>query len=124
MSKLVWCLVLLVAAVVFVKPLRERVRPEVEIALNPLYNWTVRNEVKDIQRLVAREQATTGTIPKPSEFERFIDSREGAGASLDSWGEPYFLTLTRRTYTIASAGPDRERNTADDIRTEPAPRTP
>lgn len=122
MSKLVWCLVLLVAAVVFIKPLRERVRPEFELALNPLYEWTVRNEVKDLQRLVAREQATSGTIPKASEFQRFIESREGADAALDSWGEPYYLTLTRRTYAIGSSGPDRERNTADDIRTEPLPR--
>lgn len=124
MSKVVWFLVLLVAAFVFVKPLREKARPQLETALNPLYGWTVRNEVKDLQRLVARELALTGNMPKPTEFERFIASRQGPGAALDSWGQPYYLALTRRTYTVGSSGPDRTRNTADDIRTEPVQRAP
>ncbi|HEX8394067.1 MAG TPA: hypothetical protein VF665_17120 [Longimicrobium sp.] len=124
MSKVVWFLALVVAAFVFVKPLREKARPQLETAMNPLYGWTVRNEVKDLQRLVAREQALTGNMPKPSEFERFITSRQGPNAAVDSWGQPYYLTVTRRTYAVGSSGPDRRRNTADDIRAEPSRRTP
>lgn len=122
MSKVVWFLVLLVAAVVFVKPVRERARPHLESAMNPLYTWTERNEVKELQRLLAREQATLGTIPKAAEFQKWIASKQGEAAGLDSWGQPYYLTLTRRTYLVGSPGPDRTRNTPDDIRTEPVQR--
>jgi hypothetical protein len=121
-SKLFWLLALLVLAVVTVKPLRDRVAGHMEPALNPVYEWDTRNRVHDLQRLTARETSTGGQLPRPRDFEGFITRLEGAGAAKDSWGQPYYLTVTKRTYQVGSSGRDRVRGTSDDIVSAPAPR--
>lgn len=121
-SKLLWILVALIAAVVLVKPLRDRVAGHLEPAMNPVYEWNTRNRVHDLQRLLAREISVTGKMPRPREFHRFVAQREGDEAALDSWGQPYYLTLARRTYQVGSSGRDRVRGTSDDIVSAPAPR--
>ena len=122
MSKLMWILLFLIAAVVLVRPLRERVAGHMEPALNPVYEWNTRNRVHDLQRVMAREISVTGKLPRPREFRRFLEQREGDAAALDSWGEPFYLTLARRTYQVGSSGRDRVRGTEDDIISDPAPR--
>ena len=121
-SKLFWILLFVVAAVVLVKPLRERATPYMEPALNPVYEWNTRNRVHDLQRLTAREISTTGVLPKPRDFHAFISTLEGGKSAVDSWGQPYYLTVSRRTYQVGSSGRDRVRGTADDIVSVPAPR--
>ena len=121
-SKLFWILLLVVAAVVLVKPLRERASPYMEPALNPVYEWSTRNRVKDLQRLTAREISVTGDLPRPRDFQSFISKLEGGKSAVDSWGQPYYLTVGRRTYQVGSSGRDRVRGTADDIVSVSAPR--
>jgi hypothetical protein len=121
-SKLFWILLLVVAAVVLVKPLRDRASVHMEPALNPVYEWNTRNRVHDLQRLTAQEISAGGELPKPRDFHTFVSKLEGGESAVDSWGQPYFLTVTRRTYQVGSSGRDRVRGTADDIVSEPAPR--
>lgn len=121
-SKLFWLPLLVVAAVVLVKPLRERASGHLEPALNPVYEWSTRNRVKDLQRLTAREISVAGELPRPRDFHTFISKLEGAKSAVDSWGQPYYLTVSRRTYQVGSSGRDRVRGTPDDILSEPAPR--
>lgn len=122
LSRLVWILVLLLAAVAIFKPLRERALSHFEPALNPVYEWKAKNDVNDLQRAVMRELATGGPLPKAREFTDFLEQRAGPGSSIDPWGEPFYLSLTRRNYKVASSGPDRVRHTPDDIFATPAPR--
>ena len=121
-SKLFWILLLVVAAVVLVKPLRDRASPYMEPALNPVYEWNTRNRVHDLQRLTAQEISAGGELPKPRDFHTFVSKLEGGESAVDSWGQPYFLTVSRRTYQVGSSGRDRVRGTPDDIVSEPAPR--
>lgn len=119
MSRIMWLLVFLLGAVLFVKPLRDRARPQLEFALNPIYSWEAKNRVNDIVRVLVREQAAGSTLPKPREFQKFLADREGAEAALDPWGQPYFLFRDRRRFRVSSAGPDRRSNTTDDIHSTP-----
>jgi hypothetical protein len=121
-SKLFWILLLVVAAVVLVKPLRDRASVHMEPALNPVYEWNTRNRVHDLQRLTARELSAGGELPRPRDFHTFISKLEGGKSAVDSWGQPYYLTVSRRTYQVGSSGRDRVRGTPDDIVSEPAPR--
>lgn len=124
MGRILWILVFLLAAVLFVKPLRERARPQIEYALNPIYRWEARNRVKDITRVLVRERSQERSIPKPRDFQRFLSAREGPQAAVDPWNQPYYLVTTRRTFQVGSMGPDRQLNTADDILSPPEPLAP
>ena len=115
MTRLLGILVLAVAAVLLTPSLRERARPQIEWALTPVYRWETRNRVNDIHRVLVRERATGGQIPRPRDFPVFLEQREGAGASIDPWGEPFFLEADRTTFRVGSAGQDRARGTRDDI---------
>jgi hypothetical protein len=120
MSRIVWILVLLLGAVLFVKPLRDRARPQLEFALNPLYKWEAKNRVNEISRVLVRVRAEGSKLPRPRDFQQFLADKEGANAALDPWGEPYFLYRDQRVFRVSSAGPDREANTTDDIHSTPA----
>ncbi|HVH12376.1 MAG TPA: hypothetical protein VM759_04960 [Longimicrobium sp.] len=115
MSRIVWILVFLLGAVLFVEPLRERARPQIEFALNPIYTWEAKNRVNDIVRVLARARAEGTQLPKPREFQKFLADREGDDAALDPWGQPYFLLRDGRDYHVCSAGADRRAHTTDDI---------
>ncbi len=119
MSRIFWILVLLIGAVVFVKPLRERASPHVEFALNPLYEWEAKNRVNSVYRVLERARAEGNPLPRPRDFQDFLTEREGAGAALDPWGTPYFLVRERKNFRVSSAGADRLPNTADDIHSTP-----
>jgi hypothetical protein len=115
MSRIVFLLVLLLVAVLTVPSLRARAQPQIEYVMNPIYRWEAKNRVNDIYRLLERERATGGAVPRPADFRRFLEQREGEKAALDPWREPFFLVATRRTFQVGSAGQDRQRGTADDI---------
>jgi hypothetical protein len=120
MSRIIWILVFALGAVLFVKPLRDRVRPQIEFALNPIYKWEAKNRVNEISRVLVRVRAEGSKLPRPREFQKFLASKEGPSAALDPWGEPYFLYRDRSVFRVSSAGPDREANTTDDIHSTPA----
>lgn len=123
MSKLLGFLILAIGTVVLVPALRERAMPYVAPALDPFYSWSARNRVGEIVNLLQEEETLGRSIPTPREFARFVDRRDfQKGASLDPWGTPFYLHLTRRTYVVGSAGKDRLPRTADDILSEPQPR--
>jgi hypothetical protein len=114
-SKLLWVLVILLATVLMVPSLRARARPQIEYVLSPVYRWEAKNRVHAVQKVLEREQSQGGVLPKPREFTTFLTNLEGAKAAVDPWDQPYFLITTRRTFQVGSSGPDRQRNTVDDI---------
>lgn len=50
----------------------------------------------------------------PSQFEGWL-RRDYSGPELDPWDNPWFIEVTRRSYTVGSMGPDGQRGTPDDI---------
>ena len=124
MSKVVWILVLLLMAVLFVKPLRERARPQIEFVLNPVYKWDAKNRVNEIYRVMERERSQGVAMPRPRDFQKFLTDREGPNAAVDPWGVPFYLHIGKRSMRVSSAGPDRVAGTADDIHSKPEPLEP
>ena len=118
MGRILLILVGLLAVVLLVPSLREHVRPQIEYVVNPIYRWETKNRVNQIHRVLERERSQGASLPAPRDFQRFLSSREGPDAAVDPWNEPYFLVTTRRTLRVGSSGPDRQRNTVDDILAE------
>lgn len=115
MSRIFWVLLIVVGAVLLVPPLRERARPQIEFVLNPIYKWEAKNRVNELYRTLVRERAQGIPMPTPRDFPGFVEQREGPGTSLDPWSQPFFLVVSRRSFRVASMGPDRTRGTPDDI---------
>lgn len=53
-------------------------------------------------------------LPAPTVFPSWI-RRDYTGPETDPWGNPWYVSSNRRTYTVGSAGPDGEQGTDDDI---------
>jgi hypothetical protein len=117
MSKFILFLLLVVAAIVMVPAARERVRPKLQPALDPVYAWSTRNRISALVELVREQEMLGQPIPKPAEFSRFVENRDVTrDGSVDAWGTPFYLHVTRRgLYTVGSAGKDRIVGTGDDI---------
>jgi hypothetical protein len=122
LSKLFWLIVIAIAVVVLVPPVREKVWPKLAPALNPLYEWNARNRVDEISRQVSRADATGKTVPAGDAFPKFIDSDAMQdNASIDPWGNPYYITFQGKSFQIGCSGKDGQPGTDDDIVSASAP---
>lgn len=117
MSKIVLVVLLLALGVLITPSLRQRAAPHLQFALDPVYAWNTRNQLRDIQRFIERSR----TLPQERTFSAHLERENGAGTSLDPWGNQYYLLRDRHTYQIGSPGPDGVPGTADDIVTDPQP---
>lgn len=111
-------LVILVAAAALASPtVRAKLRPHVQPALDPVYEWSTRSKVSEIVRVLNTEKASGRGIPEADAFVGFLNQRYPGGGSLDPWGAPYYLKNERRTgLVVGSAGRDGTPGNADDIR--------
>ena len=50
----------------------------------------------------------------PQSFESWLRSYY-SGPEVDPWGNPWYLTEGRTSWTVGSMGPDGQRGTADDL---------
>jgi hypothetical protein len=116
-SKIVLVLLVLVLGVLVTPSLRERATPHVQFALDPVYEWSARNDLKEMQRFIDRSRV----LPQPREFPAFVERERGPGSSQDPWGNPYYVRIDRETYRLGSAGRDGVVGTARDIVTDPKP---
>jgi hypothetical protein len=115
MSKVVMLVLLLVAAVVLVPPLRQRARPHLQFAFDPFYEWSTRNRVDELKDLVKRQDQLGKTVPAPRDFGKFIEREDFHKDASDPWGQPYYLQRTRAGFRVGSPGKDMQRGTGDDI---------
>lgn len=121
-SKIFWALVALAAVVALVPPVREKVWPKLQPALNPVYQWNAKNRVNELRTLVKRADALGRTIPTGDGFAQFVDIEDmQENASRDPWGTPYYITFSGVTFQVGSAGKDRVAGTGDDILSRPEP---
>ncbi|CAN5644290.1 hypothetical protein BH10BDE1_BH10BDE1_11750 [soil metagenome] len=80
-------------------------------------------EISDISKMIYLD-TIDGTQPKPEEFEAYLKMhmRSANGTkrdtSKDQWGQAYRLVYDKQRHELSvfSAGPDRQYETADDIR--------
>lgn len=109
-------LILALLVVVISPPLRNRAEPIVRPALNPLYEWNTRNQVKGLHDDLVSDQILGRPIPTPRTFISWVeDKHPGQRAAHDAWGNPLFLATTRTTFQVGSLGKDGVRGSADDI---------
>lgn len=93
------------------------VGPAVKRGFAPFYRWLASQEMRSVALELRRRGLTYQTIPQPREFSKFLERhRYIQRGSLDPWGTPYTLTLTRDSIVVGSAGPDQQRGTEDDLR--------
>jgi hypothetical protein len=119
MSKIVGLLLLVLLFILLIPPVRTRARPYMQPVLDPVYEWSAKNRVKGLVRLVQEEEILGRRIPTPAEFPRFVDQRDmQQDASKDPWGTTYYLRVLRRGYYVGSAGRDQLPGTPDDIVSE------
>jgi len=132
MKKLV-LLLLIAYGLLSAKPdLRERVVPQVEPAIHrasswmvprvrplfdPVLRWSANGELRLIARRLELRQANSRSLPRPDEFQRFLEETQISGrGGLDPWGTPYYLVVTPDSFVVGSAGPDQVAGTEDDLR--------
>lgn len=83
--------------------------------LDPLLRWSARNELRTIRRDLEQELRAGGKLPKPKEFQRYLQRSRIASSGLDPWSVPYRLVVTRKGVRVVCAGADREFETEDDL---------
>ncbi len=116
MSRIFLLVLCLIAAGVMVPALRERARPHLQPALNPIYEWNARNRVKEIANLVKRADQMGRPPQGSADFPQFVENEDArVNASIDPWGSQYYLVTSRTGFRVGSPGRDRVRNTTDDI---------
>jgi hypothetical protein len=116
MSRIFGLLLLLIITVLLVPPIRQRARPYMQPALDPVYEWSAKNRVKTLVELMREEEMLGRHVPTAREFSAFVENRDSQrDASLDPWGNPYYLRMLRKGYYVGSSGRDQIPGTPDDI---------
>jgi hypothetical protein len=115
MGRLFAVLFALIVIVIVSRPLRQRVEPHVQFALDPIYGWSAKNRVADLEKLLEDQKSMGKPIPSPRDFLQFIQAQDPSGGGVDPWGNPYYLVTTRTTFQVGSAGKDGQPQTEDDI---------
>lgn len=100
-----------------VSPVLDKLGPVGDALSRPAKRWAAKSEITILIRKLAEEHAERKELPSPIDFPRWIKSvTRGSNKGLDPWGHPYYLVHTEHDVTVGSQGPDRKRNTPDDIR--------
>lgn len=121
LQKIFLALVIAVAVVVLVPPVRQKVWPKVQPAFNPLYEWSARTRVDEISDVVKRADSLGRSVPADGvAFAAFVDSEDmQQDASKDPWGTPYYIVFNGQSFQVGSAGKDLQPGTDDDILSTP-----
>lgn len=111
-----------------IKPLREKfsfitapvinkVGPKVENIRGGPKRWATKNELNILLRKVAEQYNETKKLPSSSGFTIWIKTQtRGGNKGVDAWGSNYYLIHEQGRVILGSRGPDKLRNTPDDIK--------
>jgi hypothetical protein len=113
---LLWLIIGVVAG--FVTPqTRPFMLEKAEPLLVPIHEYSTSKEIERIGAELLSYQRTYYRLPTgPTDFGDWLNRRFVEQATRDSWGTPYSLSVLPDSYTVVSAGRDRELGTADDLR--------
>jgi hypothetical protein len=104
-------------AMPLIDPLLTKLGPVGEKISAPSKKWAARNEANILIRKLAEEYNEKKELPDPLSFQPWIRmNTKGGKKGLDPWGRPYYLMRSGNQITVGSQGPDRRRNSADDVR--------
>jgi hypothetical protein len=99
---------------------RARAEPYASWALSPAYEWQTRDRLGDIAHALDAAESRGNPLPSTATLPEFLTTYYGrADAAVDAWGTRYFFTSDTWTIRVASAGPDRNPHTDDDISSPP-----
>lgn len=121
MGKLFLFVLIVVVAVLLNPTLRGKVAPHAEGVLSPVYEWSTRSRMKEMQRALEAEQAAGRGLPDKKTFSQFLRDHYPGQDSTDAWGTAFYVRQTRRDLVVGSAGRDRVVGNADDIKTDAIP---
>lgn len=99
-------------------PFLSKLGPVGEKIQAPARRWAAKNEEMLIIRKLAEDHNQNKGVPSPLAFQGWIkrNFHGGVKEGMDPWGRPYYLIHTRQQLTVGSQGPDRLRDSSDDIR--------
>ncbi|MGQ0563068.1 MAG: hypothetical protein ACT443_14480 [Gemmatimonadota bacterium] len=98
-------------------PVLEKLGPVGAKLSDPAKKWSARNEANMLIRKLAEDYAEKKELPSALRFQVWIKMNTKLGnQGLDPWGRAYWMVHTNHQLTVGSNGPDRERNTSDDVR--------
>jgi hypothetical protein len=115
MRRILLFLLLAIVVVLVSRPLRAKVQPHVQFAIDPIYSWSARNRVTELEKLLEQQKSTGRPLPAPRDFLRFIAAEDPSGGGVDPWGNPYYLRSTRTSFQVGSPGKNGVPNDMDDI---------
>lgn len=97
-------------------PLLEKLGPVGSGLLRPARNMGAKSGTAAIARFMSNERQEGREPPTARHFQEWLARRSGdPDMGTDPWGQQYWLQIDRDVYTVGSSGPDRRRNTDDDI---------
>lgn len=110
-------IIVLAIAVSYVVPDTRRLAADLLRPLwAPVVRWNTREEMKQVGRDVVNHEVTSGRLPDRRSWVDWLDWRYPMDElKLDHWGSTYQLRVWADSVAIISYGPDRIRNTEDDI---------
>lgn len=99
-------------------PLLSKIGPLGDKIATPARRWQADQEFKLILRRIEEERSLRRPMPAPRTFQSWLKTNVPAleRQGNDPWGRPYYFIHNRQTTTIGSEGPDRIRDTPDDVR--------
>jgi hypothetical protein len=87
----------------------------VQFAIDPIYAWSARNRVTELEKLLEQQKSIGKPLPAPRDFLRFIANEDPSGGGVDPWGNPYYLVSTQSTFQVGSAGKNGIPGDMDDV---------
>jgi hypothetical protein len=98
-------------------PLLEKLGPVGDKLQAPVKKWAASNEAHILLRKLAADYGQNKELPSPLRFQIWIkQNTRGGKGGMDPWGRPYYMIHRAHELVVGSPGPDRIRNTADDVR--------
>jgi len=101
----------------YLTPVTRKLQPVTTRLTTPTKKWQAKNEAGALLAKLSEDEAQKKELPSALEFRRWIRTRtQGEHRGNDPWGRPYYLIHESSQITVGSPGPDRKRNTPDDVR--------
>lgn len=116
MGKLILIIIVGFAAAMYFPDTRATLLQKGEPVLRPVFIWSAQREIEEIIRGVQQMENVERRLPDRREWVRWVEARYAGNASRDPWGNVYGFEVQDDSFAVISYGPDREMETADDIR--------
>ncbi len=120
MFKVIGLLILALGAGLYFPGTRAPILAKAAPLINPALRWTTRGEMDQIVKDLENWERTRRPFPAGrGEFTEWLEARyQARDTAIDAWGLDYQLQSGSVSFTVLSAGPDREYQTSDDLTVE------